>query len=177
MRTPVFFVIALVVGAAIYIFAHFFRSDYLFFAGYVVLQFVVLATAWNILGGYCGYVNFGSAAFFALGAYSTVTLHKIGLGIDRLVPETIAPVLHAIFPLPFRSYHRRRRGLPHRRIGNGLLTLRLRGAFLCHRNAGARRRIADPHRQWDYVGGLARRLRHPARERAAHRHYIEYLSC
>jgi len=37
-----------------------------------VLQFVILATAWNILGGYTGYVNFGSAAFFAIGAYSTV---------------------------------------------------------------------------------------------------------
>ncbi len=44
--------------------------------GYVVLQFVVLATAWNILGGYCGYVNFGSAAFFALGAYTTVFFNK-----------------------------------------------------------------------------------------------------
>src|SRR3954468_2701172 len=42
-----------------------------FFAGYTILQFIVLATAWNILGGYTGYVNFGSAAFFAMGAYST----------------------------------------------------------------------------------------------------------
>ena len=32
--------------------------------------------AWNILGGYTGYVNFGSAAFFATGAYSTVFLYK-----------------------------------------------------------------------------------------------------
>ena len=47
-------------------------SEYYFFAGYVVLQYIVLATAWNILGGYTGYVNFGSAAFFALGAYSSV---------------------------------------------------------------------------------------------------------
>ena len=38
----------------------------MFFAGYVVLQYIVLATAWNILGGYTGYVNFGIAAFFAL---------------------------------------------------------------------------------------------------------------
>src|SRR6202042_3997847 len=51
-------------------------NDYLFFAGYVVLQYVVLSTAWNILGGYCGYVNFGSAAFFALGAYSSVAIYK-----------------------------------------------------------------------------------------------------
>ena len=52
------------------------NNDYVFFAGYTVLQFIVLATAWNILGGYCGYVNFGSAAFFAIGAYTTVFFHK-----------------------------------------------------------------------------------------------------
>ena len=51
-------------------------NDYVFFAGYTVLQFIVLATAWNILGGYCGYVNFGIAAFFALGAYSVGFFHK-----------------------------------------------------------------------------------------------------
>ena len=38
--------------------------------------FVVLATAWNILGGYAGYVNFGTGAFFGLGAYSAVVLFK-----------------------------------------------------------------------------------------------------
>ncbi len=42
-------------------------NPYLYFAGYVILQYVVIATAWNILGGYAGYVNFGTPAFFALG--------------------------------------------------------------------------------------------------------------
>ncbi len=51
-------------------------NDYYFFAAYVVLQFIVLATAWNILGGYAGYVNFGSGAFFAIGAYTSVVLIK-----------------------------------------------------------------------------------------------------
>jgi branched-chain amino acid transport system permease protein len=51
-------------------------NEYFFFAAYVVLQFVVLATAWNILGGYAGYVNFGSGAFFAVGAYTAVVLIK-----------------------------------------------------------------------------------------------------
>src|ERR1700680_4279881 len=46
-------------------------NDYFFSAAYTVLQFIVLATAWNILGGYTGYVNFVSAAFFATGAYSS----------------------------------------------------------------------------------------------------------
>ena len=43
----------------------------------MVVQYIVLGTAWNILGGYAGYVNFGTAAFFAIGAYSTVVLHKL----------------------------------------------------------------------------------------------------
>ena len=51
-------------------------NEYFFFAAYVVLQFIVLATAWNILGGYAGYVNFGSGAFFAIGAYTAVALFK-----------------------------------------------------------------------------------------------------
>src|SRR5471030_2165136 len=52
------------------------KNEYFFFAGYVVLQFVVLATAWNILGGYGGYVNFGTNAFFGVGAYTAVMLIK-----------------------------------------------------------------------------------------------------
>src|SRR2546426_12409943 len=51
-------------------------NQYYYFAAYVILQYVVLATAWNILGGYTGYVNFGTAAFFALGAYTSVVLIK-----------------------------------------------------------------------------------------------------
>src|SRR5437867_3282037 len=41
-------------------------NQYYYFAAYVILQYVVLATAWNILGGYTGYVNFGTAALFAV---------------------------------------------------------------------------------------------------------------
>ena len=49
-------------------------NEYLFFAGFVILQFIILATAWNILGGYAGYVNFGVPAFVAVGAYTAVVL-------------------------------------------------------------------------------------------------------
>src|SRR3982750_3899655 len=51
-------------------------NEYLFYLGYTVLTYVVLATAWNILGGYAGYVNFGSAAFFGIGSYAAVVLFK-----------------------------------------------------------------------------------------------------
>ena len=52
-------------------------NSFWFFAAYVVVQYVVLATAWNIMGGYMGYVNFGSAGFFAIGAYTSVVLYTL----------------------------------------------------------------------------------------------------
>ena len=67
----------LIAAAVVFGAARLIDNAYVFFAGYVVLQYIVLATAWNILGGYTGYVNFGTAAFFALGAYTTVVLHKL----------------------------------------------------------------------------------------------------
>jgi branched-chain amino acid transport system permease protein len=51
-------------------------NPYYFFAGYVVLQYVVIATGWNILGGYAGYTNFGASAFFGAGAYTAAFLFK-----------------------------------------------------------------------------------------------------
>ena len=42
------------------------KAGYVFTASYMVLQFIVLASAWNILGGYTGYVNFGTNAYYWL---------------------------------------------------------------------------------------------------------------
>src|ERR1700686_2123151 len=75
-------------------------NDYVFFAGYTVLQFIVLATAWNILGGYTRYVNFGSGAFFSRGAQLTVSPHKFPAIIDSELPDALATVLRLVFPLP-----------------------------------------------------------------------------
>ena len=80
MRNVRFLLLALVVAAATFAAARLIDNAYVFFAGYVVLQYIVLATAWNILGGYTGYVNFGMAAFFALGR----VLHR-GVAQDRSV--------------------------------------------------------------------------------------------
>src|SRR5512144_2517252 len=73
-RTAVALVVGLIVSAAGILHASLRVNPYLYFAGYVILQYVVIATAWNILGGYAGYVNFGTSAFFALGAYTAVFL-------------------------------------------------------------------------------------------------------
>src|ERR1700739_4243514 len=73
-----FWVVSFVVAVVFLVLTRWlFTNEYFFFAGYVVLQYIVLATAWNILGGYTGYTNFGVGAFFAVGAYSAVVLHKL----------------------------------------------------------------------------------------------------
>ncbi len=99
MRAFLFYLVSILVGGLFFVFARWLGNDYLFFAGYTVLQFIVLATAWNILGGYCGYVNFGSAAFFAVGAYSSVAMHKLAAGVDRYFPELLAGFMKLILPL------------------------------------------------------------------------------
>src|SRR6202521_1275763 len=44
------------------------------------VMYVGLATAWNIMGGYTGYISLGQAAFFGFGSY-TLGLLLAHLGI------------------------------------------------------------------------------------------------
>lgn len=135
MRSDLFLVICLLVGGVIFAAALALGNDYYFFAGYVVLQYVVLATAWNILGGYCGYVNFGSAAFFALGAYSSVAMHRFHpMPIPVLV--LIGGVVSGIVG-----------------FGMGYLTLRLRGAFFAIATLALAVVLETLVVNWEYVGG------------------------
>jgi branched-chain amino acid transport system permease protein len=135
VRSDVFFLVWLVIGAALYAGATALGNDYVFFAGYVVLQYVVLSTAWNILGGYCGYVNFGSAAFFALGAYSTVAIYKFyPLPIPLLI--VFGGLVSGVVG-----------------FGMGYLTLRLRGAFFAIATLALAVVLETLIVNWDYVGG------------------------
>jgi branched-chain amino acid transport system permease protein len=135
VRTRVFLLISIAVAAVVFFGARMVNNDYVFFAGYTVLQFIVLATAWNILGGYTGYVNFGSAAFFALGAYATVFWHKFyPLPIPFLI--VIGGAVSGIVGL-----------------GMGYLTLRLRGAFFAIATLALAVVLQTLVVNWDYVGG------------------------
>ena len=137
MRTGPFLLIWLLIGAAVFAAAIWLGNDYIFFAGYVVLQYVVLSTAWNILGGYCGYVNFGTAAFFALGAYSTVAIHNfhpLPLPFLFLIGGTVSALVG---------------------FGMGYLTLRLRGAFFAIATLALAVVLETLVVNWDYVGGAS----------------------
>ena len=135
MRLRFFILVALAVAAAVLALSQLISNNYVFFAGYTVLQFIVLATAWNILGGYCGYVNFGSAAFFALGAYASVFFHKTyPLPVPLLI--LIGGIVSGIVG-----------------FGMGYLTLRLRGVFFAIASLALSVVLYIFIVNWDYVGG------------------------
>jgi branched-chain amino acid transport system permease protein len=125
---------AAVVGAGI-VFASLRVNPYLYFAGYVILQYVIIATAWNILGGYAGYVNFGTPAFFALGAYTAVFLIrsvKAPLPMLMLAGGLVAGLLG---------------------LSIGYLTLRLRGVFFSIATLALSVVLQTVMVNWEYVGG------------------------
>jgi branched-chain amino acid transport system permease protein len=131
------FTLALIaIAAVIFAIGRWYNNSYAFFMGYVVVQYIVLGTAWNILGGYTGYVNFGVTAFFALGAYSTVVLHK-------LIPAMPLPVMILIGGSLA--------GLVG--IGTGYLTLRLRGVFFSIATLALAVVVQTLITNWDFVGG------------------------
>ena len=122
--------IALAVGLTFLI-----GNEYPFFAGYIILQFVVLATAWNILGGYAGYVNFGTSAFFGLGVYTAVFMFK-ALGAPLPLQILAAGMVGAILG-----------------FGVGLLTLRMQGIFFSIATIAMTIIVETVIINWKFVGG------------------------
>src|SRR5260370_40557731 len=148
MRNAAFWIAAAAVGIALIVLTRlFFTNEYFFFAAYVVLQYVVLSTAWNILGGYTGYINFGTGAFFAMGAYTSVVLHKM----PALTQAWFGIAIPAI-PLPLMILVG---GVVSGIVGlgTGYLTLRLRGVFFAIATLALAVVVQKLIVNWDYVGG------------------------
>ncbi|HWZ08165.1 MAG TPA: branched-chain amino acid ABC transporter permease [Bradyrhizobium sp.] len=112
-------------------------NEYPFFAGYVILQFIVLSVAWSILGGYAGYVNFGTSAFFGVGVYTAVFLVK-ATGAPLAVQIGVAAVVGALLGFAV-----------------GLLTLRMQGIFFSIATIALTIVIETSVTNWRYLGGAA----------------------
>jgi len=111
------------------------RAEYYYVLGFAMMQLIIMATAWNILGGFAGYVNFGSGAFFAVGAYTAVSLFKafaLPLGLQILAGAVMAGLLG---------------------LGVGLLTLRLRGIFFSIATIAITIILETVVLNWGFVGG------------------------
>jgi branched-chain amino acid transport system permease protein len=131
-----FVLVLAVVAVAIFFATRAIGASYAFFAAYVVVQYIVLGTAWNILGGYTGYVNFGITAFFAIGAYSSVVMYKLTPWMPLPVMVLVGGVLAALVGL-----------------GTGYLTLRLRGVFFSIATLALAVVVQTLFTNWDFVGG------------------------
>ncbi len=159
MRNAYFILAALAVAAVTFAVARSIDNAYVFFAGYVVLQYIVLATAWNILGGFCGYVNFGIAAFFALGAYTTVVLHKTMPFLPLPAMMLAGGVVSGLIGL-----------------GMGYLTLRLRGTFFSIATLAMAVVAQTMITNWNFVGGSrGAYIIRPADSPIFSGDYIQYL--
>jgi branched-chain amino acid transport system permease protein len=110
-------------------------NEYFFYAAYIVLTYVVLATAWNILGGYAGYVNFGTPAFFGIGSYAAVVLFR-SLGAPLAVQIAAAAMMGGLLG-----------------FGVGVMTLRLRGIFFAIATVAVVFIMETLMINWRYVGG------------------------
>jgi branched-chain amino acid transport system permease protein len=134
--------IAFWIGSALFLFAvllatQLIANEYPFFAGYVILQFIVLSVAWSILGGYAGYVNFGTSAFFGVGVYTAVLLVKAA-GAPLAVQIAAAAIVGAFLGFAV-----------------GLLTLRMQGLFFSIATIALTIVIETSVTNWRYLGGAA----------------------
>jgi len=72
-----------------------YREPYFHLLGFNVLLFAMMATSWNIMGGYTGYKSLGHSAFYGLGAYLVaIAANKLGWN-----PLISAPFLALIVAL------------------------------------------------------------------------------
>src|SRR3954454_17075452 len=129
-------------GAALFLAACFamtqvVTNQYTFCAAYVILQFMVLAVAWSILGGYAGYVSFGTSACFGIGVYTAVFLVK-AFGAPLPGQIAVAAGIGALMGFAL-----------------GLLTLRMQGIFFSIATIALTIVIETTITNWRYVGGAA----------------------
>ena len=99
-----------------------------------IAMFMVMATAWNLIGGITGYAAFGNVAFFGIGAYTT------GMLVARakwpfLVALPLAPIVAAAFATLV-----------------GLPLLRLRGHYFAVASLGVGVAVGELVQNIDYAG-------------------------
>ena len=85
-------------------------NSYLLYAGVLTVMFALMATGWNFMGGFTGYISLGHSAFFGIGAYAA------GLTIIKLDwPYAVGVLFAAVF-------------VGILALGIGYIALRVRGA-------------------------------------------------
>lgn len=92
-------VLIAVLAAALLSFPGLAPNPYILSAGIVVLNYAVLSTSWNFVGGFTGYISLGHGALAGLGGYGTGLL-VVKAGLPSFVALFLAAVLVAAIAVP-----------------------------------------------------------------------------
>jgi branched-chain amino acid transport system permease protein len=110
---------------------------YWFRVATTMTMFVVIASAWNLVGGLTGYPAFGNVVYFGIGAYTVGVLvtryhwsFAIALPFSLLVPAALAGLI-------------------------GIPLLRLRGHYFAVASLGVAVAVGEVINNLDYFGGAA----------------------
>jgi branched-chain amino acid transport system permease protein len=101
--SPVSLVIAIAVLAFLLLFPHFVESPYALHIMILFFLSIIMGESWNILGGYTGQYSVGHAAYFGVGAYTTMMLMQfkqvppwIGMWAGMAVVVLVALIIGSI---------------------------------------------------------------------------------
>ena len=101
---------AIAVGAALILaFPVFTDNPYMVTVGIGILHYAALATSWNFVGGFTGYISLGHGALSGLGAYGTALLITAA-GLPSFVALFAAAGLVALLAIPIGAAALRVRG-------------------------------------------------------------------
>ncbi len=132
-RSGVAVTVAIVAGLVAFPFV--FQANWVVNIAVFTMMYAGLATAWNLLGGYSGYISLGNAAFFGVGAYAIANLFPTSGGPPGATPFLIVPLVGlavAILSLPIGWIAFRTRGVTFAIVTISLLFVAQTLAFLLH---------------------------------------------
>lgn len=140
VQTPQLIVRALLVGALVVALVALpaFIDPYTLRIATGALMWAGLACAWNIVGGYAGYISFGHSAFFGIGAYTTAILMQSDIGASFFV--TLVPAIILSMAVA---------------VAIGGPTMRLRGAYFAIATWAFAEMLLQAATVVDFTGGTA----------------------
>src|SRR5690606_14282964 len=98
---------------------------------------IAIASSWNIIGGYAGYISLGHNVFFAIGGYASAILFAY-YGISPFISAPVAGVIAMFFALII-----------------GMVTLRARGPTFIISTVALVLLAKILLDNWDYIGGAS----------------------
>jgi branched-chain amino acid transport system permease protein len=111
------------------------NANYVLHMALYTFMYIAMTSAWNIVGGYTGYISLGHNVFFGIGGYVSGMI-LAGAGVSTLLTAPLAGLVAAVCG-----------------VFVGLITLRVRGPSFIISSIALLMITRILFDNWDYVGG------------------------